>query len=247
MELVYEKAPGKVHTCNCCGGTQGAYHLQYRVVAKHMRMMGWFVSINFFREKRWCQNCQGNTSEHIDFLCPTSPHITMELAWWLNRLSEVTSVLSVSKLESVDKMARYKVDHFILARLFQGYTIPKVKRISVDEVYTRSKKQMKEGETRDDLFFEMIGPDGCKEIEVVAIDQHDAYKASVNQYCPHAHVVWDRYHLVQKFNEALNEERKAELENIDPEGAMGDLMNGKYRFVYFNKSLKAFKARSTSH
>ena len=265
MELVYEKAPNKVHTCNCCGGIQGTYHSQYRVVARHMRMMGWFVSINFFREKRWCEACQGNTSEFIDFLCPTSPHITMELAWWLNRLSEVTSVLAVSRLESVDKMACYKIDHFILARLLQGYNIPRVKRISVDEVYARSKKQMKEDENRDDLFmtvivdqrthkviwvsksrrkealdlfFEMIGPDACKEIEVVATDQHDAYTASVMQYCPNAKVVWDRYHLVQKFNEALNEERKAELENIDPEGAMGDLMNGKYRYVYLTKASK---------
>ena len=263
MRLIYEQAPDKVHTCNCCGSIQGAKHSQYRVVAKHMRMMGWLVSIDFFREKRWCEKCQGNTSEFIDFLCPTSPHITMELAWWINRLSEITSVLSISKLESVDKMACYKVDHFILARLLQGYKIPIVKRISVDEVYTRSKKQMKEGETRDDLFmtvivdqrthkviwvsksrrkealdlfFEMIGPEACKDIETVATDQHEAYSASVAQYCPQAKVVWDRYHLVQNFNEALNEERKDELNNIDPEGAMGDLMNGKYRFVYLKKA-----------
>ncbi len=268
MELILHKVPGKVQTCNCCGEVQGAYHSQYRVVAKHLRMMGWLVKINFFREKRWCNKCQGNTSEFIDFLCPTSPHITMELAWWINRLSEVTSVLAVSKLEAVDKMACYKVDHFILARLLQGYKIPRVKRISVDEVYARSKKQMKEGENRDDLFmtvivdqrthkviwvsksrrkealdlfFEMIGPEACKEIEVVATDQHDAYTASVTQYCPNAKVVWDRYHLVQKFNEALNEERKAELANIDPEGAMGDLMNGKYRYVYLTKATRRSK------
>ena len=42
------------------------------------------------------------------FLCPTSPHMTMELAWWINRLSEVTSVLQVSRLESIDKMSCYK-------------------------------------------------------------------------------------------------------------------------------------------
>src|SRR5450755_2650168 len=71
MQLIYEQAPDKVHTCNCCGSTQGAKHSQYRVIAKHMRMMGWLVSINFFREKRWCEKCQGNTSEFIDFLCPT--------------------------------------------------------------------------------------------------------------------------------------------------------------------------------
>lgn len=263
IELILEKAKDVVHTCGCCGNIQGAYHSQYRVVARHLRMMGLLVSIHFFREKRWCEHCQGNTSEFIIFLCPTSPHITMDLAWWINRLSEISSVLAVSKLESVDKMACYKLDHYILKRFLQGYKIPKVTRISVDEVYTRSKKQMKPGETRDDLFmtvivdqrthkviwvsksrrkealdnfFELLGPEGCSQIEVVATDQHDAYTASVKQYCPQAKVVWDRYHLVQIFNDALNEERKLELQNIDPEGEMGDLMNGKYRYVFLTKS-----------
>jgi transposase len=49
-------------------------------------------------------------------------------------------------------------------------------------------------------------------------------------------VVWDRFHLVQKFNEALNDERKDELDRIDPEGEMGDLMNGKYRYIYLTKA-----------
>jgi len=177
-------------------------------------------------------------------------------------MSEVTSVLAVSELESVDKMACYKVDHYILGRLLQGYKIPKVTHISVDEVYAKGPKQLKEKETRDDqfltvivdqkthkviwvsysrrkealdMFFELIGPEACKQIGVVATDQHEGYSASVRRYCPEAAVVWDRFHLVQKFNEALNEERKLELGHIDPEGEMGDLMNGKYRYVFLTK------------
>src|SRR4029077_13341371 len=43
-------------------------------------------------------------------------------------------------------------------------------------------------------------------------------------------------------NDALNEDRRAELDNIDTEGEMGDLMNGKYRYVFLTKS----KNRSTT-
>ena len=35
-------------------------------------------------------------------------------------------------------MAAYKVDKYILHRLLQGYEIPDVTHISVDEVYARS-------------------------------------------------------------------------------------------------------------
>ena len=263
MEIVLEKDPDKVHLCACCGSTLGAQKHRYWVKARHLKCFSWSVTVSFWREKRWCDRCRKVRSELVEWICPTSPHMTTELAWWINRLSEVTSVLSVSKLESVDKMACYAVDHYVLTRMLQGYAVPEVRRISVDEVYARSPKQQLRGETRDDLFmtvivdqrtrkviwvsqsrrkealdqfFELIGPEACKLIEVVATDQHDAYGASVKEYCPQAVVVWDRFHLVQKFNEALNEERKDELKRIDPDGAMGDLINGKYRYIYLTKS-----------
>src|SRR5258708_9704874 len=69
MTLVLEKSKERVHLCNCCGGKQGAYHSQYKIVARHLRMMGWLVSVQFYREKRWCETCRGNTSELIEFLC----------------------------------------------------------------------------------------------------------------------------------------------------------------------------------
>lgn len=265
MEIVLAKTPERVHLCSCCGERLGAQEGRYWVKARHLRCFGWTVTVSFWREKRHCPGCKKTRSEMIEWLCPTSPHMTLELAWWINRMSEVSSVLSVSRLESVDKMATYKVDHYILKRMLQGYEIPQVKRISVDEVYARSPKQMKENENRDDLFltvivdqdthkviwvsqsrrkealdmfFELLGPEACQGIEVVATDQHDGYAASVEEHCPNATLVWDRFHLVQKFNEALNEERKSELERIDPEGAMGDLMNGKYRYLFLTKAKK---------
>ena len=112
-------------------------------------------------------------------------------------------------------MTCYRVDKFILNRLLQGYEIPEVTHISVDEVYARSKKQQKEHETRDDLFltvivdlkthkviwvsqsrrkealdtfFAMIGEEGCEKIKVVATDQHEGYNRSVKEHCKHAKV-----------------------------------------------------------
>jgi hypothetical protein len=117
MEIVLEKEPDKQHFCSRCGEVLGVQDGRYWVRARHLRMFNWTVSVGFWREKRRCPNCRKIRSELIDWLCPTSPHMTMELAWWLTRMSEITSVLSVSKLESVDKMSCYRVDHYILARL----------------------------------------------------------------------------------------------------------------------------------
>lgn len=263
MEIVLESEPDRVRLCNHCGCQLGELHDRYRVKARHLKAFNWNVSVVFFREKRHCSQCKKVRSEWIDWICPTSPHMTLELAWWINRLSEVTSVLAVSKLESVDKMTCYGVDKYILQRLLQGYKIPPVTHISVDEVYARSAKQQKEHETREDLFltvivdhrthkviwvsqsrrkealdlfFELIGPAACKDIQVVTCDQHRGYAESVEQYCPHADIVWDRYHLAEQFNEALNEERKREWEKYGDPEADDDLMHGKYRYVFLMKA-----------
>ncbi len=272
LEIVLNKNAERQHLCGRCESPLGAMNSRYVVRAKHLRMMGWTVSVSFYREKRHCPQCNKVRSEQVEFLCPSSVHVTMELAWWLSRLSEETSVLAVSRLESVDKETCYQVDKFILTRLLQGYRIPKVTHIAVDEVYARSPQQMKEDENRDDLFltvivdlkthrviwvsqsrkkealdefFELLGKKGCEQIRVVATDQHRGYGASVEQFCPNATVVWDRFHLVQQFNEALNEDRRYEYEQIDPESKTAErmeaLMRGKYKYVFLTKAANRSK------
>jgi transposase len=264
MELHLASEPERTRLCDKCGFKLGNFHDRYPVRARHLKAFNWNVIVCFFREKRHCPNCKKVRSEWIDWLCPTSPHMTLELCWWINRLSEITSVLQVSKLESVDKMTCYGVDKYVLQRLLQGYKIPDVTHISVDEVYSRSPVQQKDGESRDDLFltviidhrthkviwvsqsrrkealdtfFEVLGPEGCKKIKVVTCDQHRGYAESVAQYCPGADLVWDKFHLVQSFNEALNEERKKEWDKYgDPELKADDLLSGKYRWIYLTKA-----------
>jgi len=241
MEIHLEHAEDYEPQCHRCGARLGHYHDRHPMRLKHVRMMSWEVRVCFYRNKHHCAECKKVRSEAVEFICPRSPHLTKELSWWINRLTEISSVNQVSILESVDKKTCYEVDKHILRNLLQGYKIPSIEALAVDEVYARSKRQQKEGETRDDLFFtviidakrrkviwvvpsrrqealdeffKLIGPQACKKIQVVATDQHEAYSNSVKKYCPQAKVVWDRFHLVQNFNEALNDDRRDEFEKL---------------------------------
>ena len=263
MTLILEREENHESLCRTCGDKLGRKRGEYWVEAKHLKCFEWTSSVKFPVTKRECGRCGCLRSELVPFVCPTSPHVTLELAWWMTRLTGITSVNQVSKLESVDKMTCYKVDKFILNRLLQGYEIPKVTHISVDEVYARSKKQQKKGETRDDLFltvivdikthkviwvsqsrrkealdtfFALIGEDGCGEIKVVATDQHEGYGASVKEHCKNAKVVWDKFHLLQNFNDALNEERKIEFDTAKGKGNdLMQLIRGKYKYLFTKK------------
>lgn len=263
MELILESKPEREHFCCRCGCEMGVQDGRYWLRSRHLKVMGWSVEVCFWREKRFCPMCNKVRSEAIDFICATTPHITQELAWWINRLTEITSVLAVSELESIDKMTCYKVDKYLLMRLLQGYKIPPVSEISVDEVYARGPIQLEEGETRNDLFltvivdirthkaiwvsksrrkqaldefFVLLGEDACKNISVVATDQHEDYAASVRQYCPNATLVWDRFHLMRIFEEAVNDTRKILHAECAEDPELQRLTRGKFRYLFLKKA-----------
>lgn len=264
MELHLERLDDTVSLCRRCGEALGSKHSWYFIKSRHLKCMGWRVDVITPVEKRRCIKCKKIRAELIPFLCPETPHITQEMAWWIHQFTEVSAVLSVSRLESIDKNTCYRVDKGILKKLLQGFEIPKVTEIGVDEVHAKSKKQRKKGETRDDEFFtvivdlrthkviyvsysrrkealdeffQLLGEKACKEIKVVATDQHEGYGASVREFCPKAAHVWDRFHLVQNFNEALNEERKTEFDSL--KRARDDLQSyvrGKFKYIFQTKA-----------
>src|SRR5580704_6829391 len=68
MELILESEPNKKYLCCRCGGELGHQDGRYWLTCRHMRVMGWTVSISFWREKRYCPSCQKIRSERIDFI-----------------------------------------------------------------------------------------------------------------------------------------------------------------------------------
>ncbi len=48
-------------------------------------------------------------------------------------------------------------------------------------------------------FFKLCGAEGCKQIQVVAMDQNASYEISVKNHCPNAVVVYDLFHMIAKF------------------------------------------------
>jgi transposase len=86
-----------------------------------------------------------------------------------------------------------------------------------------------------DEFFKIIGPEACSEIEVVAGDQHDPYKASVNEHCKNAVFVWDRFHIMQTFEIAVNDDR-AWLHQHMCKDDLKRLTRGKFKGLFLKRS-----------
>ena len=73
---------------------------------------------------------------------------------------------------------------------------------------------------------------------MVAADQHEAYARSVAKNCKNATLVWDRFHIMQNFEKAVNETRKQAHEELRKKTNLKELTRGKYRFLFLKKATR---------
>ncbi len=259
----------KESCCHRCKSPLSRITGYYKQKVQMMPAFNFKVYAHLKRRKGYCDSCKKIRAEYLEFISPETPHLSQEYAWWLGRLCEISAVSQAGKLAGIDKMTMYRLDFARLKRMFQYYEIPKVTKISVDEVYARSKKYGRK-ESRDkrfftiicdletrrviwvsesrekaalDEFFKVIGKERCRDIDVVAIDQHDSYKCSVEEHCPMATVVWDRFHIMQNFNEAVDSDRKW-LHEYMAHNETKRLTRGKFKRLFVKKDSRRTKVET---
>ncbi len=254
--------------CNRCGTMLTSFHGSYPITLQHMPIFNFKTYLRLRRRKGFCPCCKKIRSEKLDFVAAETPHYTQEYAWWLGRLCEFSTITKAAKFTQTNEMTLWRMDFERMRRMFQHYEIPKVTRISVDEVYAQKYRPGFRNQGRDksfftvicdldsrrvvwvsesrsqsalDEFYKIIGPERCSQIEVVVGDQHDAYKASTEQHCPKATFVWDRFHLVQTMEKAVDDTRR-ELHSQLRDSETKRLTRGKWKYVFLQKASRRSKA-----
>jgi transposase len=76
-----------------------------------------------------------------------------------------------------------------------------------------------EGKKKESLagFFEKLTPDQIRNIEAVGMDRAGAYKSVVSEYAPAAAIVYDKFHLISNYNQAIDQVRREEWRKADEE------------------------------
>ncbi len=261
VDVHLKRLDGAKH-CHRCGEQLGAERGGHGMHVEGLPIGLLRTHFHFIRTKANCGNCKKARSEQVDFLAPETPHLTKCFAEWLGMMTEIAPVSRSAELVGLDAQTLWRVDFARMRRLMQTYKIPLPRKISVDEVYARRTVKY-QGESRNerfftvitdlethkviwvsesrskkalDQFFTLIGAEACKKIELVAMDQHEDYAASTREYCPKALIVWDRFHLAQNFEMAVNDTRMT-LHNEQAGGSeLKRLSRGKFRFMFVKKA-----------
>ncbi len=68
-----------------------------------------------------------------------------------------------------------------------------------------------------DSFFNDLGIEKQRLITVVVLDMWDPYIASIKEHCPNTDIVFDKFHIIKKINEAVDTVRKTEFAKANAE------------------------------
>jgi transposase len=80
-------------------------------------------------------------------------------------------------------------------------------------------------ETLDEFFRTELTSGQRKRIEAACVDMWEPFRLSIEQWVPGCSIVYDKFHILQHANDAVNEVRRAEFFRKGPE--MRDLIKGK--------------------
>jgi len=255
--VVLERLDSKPALCHVCGTPLSSIRDRVTEELEDLRMIEKRVFLKFARYKCRCPTCRKKRLEAVNFISAESPSLTKRYAFMLAQLCEIAPVSKAAKLMGHNKMTMWRADFERMQRLFKTYKIPEgITHLSVDEVYARANHG--EDETRSDRFFTVItdlksrkpiwvsdsrsrhaldeffrkiGPVACAKLQVVATDQHDEYSRSIKDHCPNAMQVFDRFHLVRVFENAVNEARKR-LYKMLPQSEVSRLAKSKYKYIF---------------
>ena len=106
---------------------------------------------------------------------------------------------------------------------------PPLRQMGVDELYRGKKDKFltvvcnletgeplwfgktRKKETLDEFFRDGLTPRQRKRIEAACVDMWEPFRLSIEEWAPQCQIVYDKFHIIQHANDAIDEVRKAEF------------------------------------
>jgi len=198
-----------------------------------------------------------NGSRRIENCCfvDKGSYYTKRFCWLVSGLCRHMCIQAVAKhfqlrWETVKNMDKFYLQSTLPA--LEPNQLKNLKYIGVDEVarakghdymtvvYDMVSGQLiwvEAGRTSDVLsqFLKQLNPECAENIEAVAMDMGRAYQKAVRDFLPNSDIIFDRFHVMQNFSKAIDNQRRIEFRKADQQGKQ--LMKG-CRFLLLKNNHK---------
>ena len=242
LELwVRRKRGNRKLECSGCGRKfEEAYDSNERAV----RDLPWSafkttVHIEVYRVP--CPDC-GVRIEKVPLL-PSKAPFSKRFEEAVGEACESASARQVARRFKLAESTVRAIDLRYLERWAAKRRRPALRQMGVDEIHMGKKQKFltvvcnletaeplwfgreRKQETLDEFFREELSGRQRRGIEAACVDMWEPYRLSIEQWTPQCKIVYDKFHILQHDNEAIDEVRRAEF--FRKGGRLRDLVKGK--------------------
>jgi transposase len=249
----------RVFVCSGCGEVhQIGYHGIEESVVEDLALFEKRVYLHVVKRRYKCPEDNRIHIEEVPWVRKWG-RVTKRFAERVNRLTAITTNQEAGWFLGLDDEVVYRIDKEILEEKAREKLMPppSALNISVDEVSYRKYHRYltnvidvdkrlviwnRKGRKAEvlDRYYAGVGEESCQRIESVALDGAKHYISSTNRYAVNALIVYDRFHIIQKLNGAVDMVRKEELRKAraDENNELIELTNCRQRFILLKNKNK---------
>jgi len=262
IHIKLEPYKRKPFICSYCGQVhKTGYHGKEETVVRDLPVFGKKTYLYVTKRRYLCPKDNCIHIEEVSWLKKWS-RVTYRYAKEVNRLTAITTNQEAGWFLGLDDEVVYRIDKEMLEEEYEKklQPPPPAIHISIDEVSYRKyhhyltnvvdvdKKLViwnEKGRKAEvlDRYYVGIGEKACEKIRSVALDGARTYISSTNRYAVNATIVYDKFHIFQKLNWAVDMTRKLELNKARKGGnkELISLINCKQRFILLKNKSKLTK------
>ena len=219
-----------VHRGFECGGCGRRLHRVHDVREREIRDLPWSVyraTVVVEVHRLRCPDC-GVRVEKIEQL-PSKAPFSKRFEEIVGEACESAAASQVARHFHLAETTVRAIDLRYLERWDQRRRKPALKQMGVDEIYRGKKDKFltvvsnletgeplwfgkeRKKETLDEYFRTQLSRGQRQRIEAACVDMWEPFRLSMEEWAPQCGIVYDKFHIIQHANDAVDEVRRAEF------------------------------------
>ena len=224
---VRRKRGNRVLRCPSCGRRVEDIHQVYEREVRDLPCFEFQTTVIIELYRIRCPNC-GVKAEKVEPLPSKAPY-SKRFEDAVGQACESAAARQVARRMGLAESTVRTIDLRYLERWEAKRRQPPLRQMGVDELYKGKKDKFltvvcnletgeplwfgkeRKKETLDDFFRSQLVSRQRKKIEAACVDMWDPFRKSIEQWAPQCQIVYDKFHVLQHANDAIDEVRKAEF------------------------------------
>lgn len=243
----------KCGICPHCGKRCSRVETDYNRIVRDLDLSGHHCFLEIPQKKIRCK-CGYRGLEELDFVSK-SKRVTKRLETIVASFCEMASLKEVAERFKLDWKTVKEIDRAFIKALLPKISELDIRRIAIDEIaimkghkYLTIIRDYDSGVTikmvlgrgYEEVLQDLLemGEDKLAKICFASMDMWDPYIKAIKEACPNVVLIFDKFHVVKKVNEALDKVRKKEFASASDEERL-NMKRKRYIILHREKNLNS--------